>query len=86
MLQNDVIIDLKTCRDASPSGFKKAIRKVYQNISLFERRAKTLSDSLSSTHTEQQIQDQVVDTVLSVIGDSKEQSDWQDKIESVETL
>ena len=26
MLQNDVIIDLKTCRDASPSGFKKAIR------------------------------------------------------------
>jgi len=26
MLQNNVIIDLKTCRDASPSGFKRAIR------------------------------------------------------------
>ena len=71
---------------AKENSFKKAIRKVYQNISLFERRAKTLSDSLRSTHTEQQIQDQVVHTVLSVIGDSKEQSDWQDKIETVETL
>ncbi len=26
MLQNNVIIDLKTCRDASPKGFKQAIR------------------------------------------------------------
>ena len=26
MLQNNVIIDLKTCRDASPKGFKQAVR------------------------------------------------------------
>ena len=26
MLQNDVIVDLKTCRDASPKGFKQAVK------------------------------------------------------------
>ena len=48
MLQNDVIIDLKTCRDASPSGFKKAIR----NFSYHQQAAFYLDAAASAGLTE----------------------------------
>jgi len=44
MLQNNVIIDLKTCRDASPKGFKQAIR----NFGYFQQAAFYLDAAASA--------------------------------------
>ena len=62
------------------------MRKVYQNPAVFERRAKTLKDSLETTHTLEKIQAQVVDTIDMVLKPTKEEAAWQEEIETVETL
>lgn len=68
------------------SSFKKAMRKVFQNPAVFERRAKTLKDSLETTHTLEKIQAQVVNAIDMVLEPTKEETAWQEEIETVETL
>lgn len=48
MLQNNVIIDLKTCRDASPKGFKQAVR----NFNYHQQAAFYLDAAASAGMTE----------------------------------
>ena len=69
---------------ANEESYKKSLRKAYNNISVLKRQAESLADSIKQSHSQQVIYQQFIDAVSSVSNDKD--NEWQNEIETVETL
>jgi len=69
---------------ANEESYKKSIRKAYENISVLERQAEDLAESIKKTHAQHIIYEQFVDAVSGVLDNKNDE--WQKEIETVETL